>query len=178
MKKYISLANGGSLAGAIAFALFLVIYYGLGSNPFGMWKFLILVVPAVLMYRSVRNYRETEGEGFLTYGQGLMAGIVFGFVYASLNAMLIYLYGLTIDGGYVEAFKLDNLETLGQSKDQLIGFIGENQYREMINEIESMTLGGLAFGDFQSKSIGVFLMALIVAGILKQTPPTFDTEDE
>jgi hypothetical protein len=178
MNRYTTLLNGGSLAGAIAFALFLVYFYVLGMNPLGGIKFLSIFVPVVVMYFSMKKYKEVEGEGFMTYGQGFVAGLIFSFVYASLNGMLIYLYGLVIDGSFLELFITDNLETLGQTKDQMISLLGEGTYKEMIAEFQNIGLGDLALSDFQSKLMGGIIITLIMAAILRQNPPVFDHSDD
>ena len=178
MNHYTTILNGASLAGLIAFALFLTSYYVLSLNPFGAIKFFGLAVPALLMYTAVKKYKEVEGEGFLTYGRGFIAGVMFTFIYASLSAMMIYLYGLTVDGSFVDFFINDNLQSLGEAKDQIISFMGEATYKEMIEEFQKFDLANLAMGDFQSKTIGGFIIALVVATILKQKPPIFDASDE
>lgn len=178
MNRYTTILNGASLAGLIAFALFLTSYYVLSLNPFGAIKFFGLAVPALLMYTAVKKYKEVEGEGFLTYGKGFVVGVMFTFVYASLSAMLIYLYGLIVDGSFVEFFINDNLQSLGEAKEQILSFMGEETYKEMLEEFQKFDLASLAMGDFQSKTIGGFIIALIVAAILKQKPPIFDTPNE
>jgi hypothetical protein len=178
MKRYSSILNGGSIAGLVAFVFFLIVYYLLGMNPFGGIKFLGLAIPAAFMYFSVRRYRETEGEGFLKYGKGFMVGVMFTFIYSSLSAMLVYLYGLTIDGSFVEFFVNENLNAIGQAKDQLIDFIGKDAYQEMIDEFKKIDVGSLAFSDFQSKTMGGVIIALIIAAILRQNPPIFDDNND
>lgn len=138
-----------------------------------------IVVPAVLMYWSVKKYKETEGEGFLLYGRGFLVGVLFTFVYSSLSGMLVYLHGLLIDASFVDFFIQENLQALGETKDQLIGFLGKEAYAEMIAEFEKFDLVSLALGDFQSKTMAGFILALIIAAILKQKPPVFtDSNDQ
>ena len=72
----------------------------------------------------------------------------------------------------------DNLQSLGEAKDQIISFMGEATYKVMIEEFQKFDLASLAMGDFQSKTIGGFIIALVVATILKQKPPIFDASDE
>ncbi len=178
MNRYTTILNGASLAGLIAFALFLTSYYALSLNPFGAIKFFGLAVPALLMYTAVKKYKETEGEGFLTYGKGFVTGVMFTFIYSSLSAMLIYLYGLIVDASFVDFFINDNLRSLGEAKEQILSFMGEETYEEMIAEFQNFDLASLALGDFQSKTIGGFIIALIVAAILKQKPPIFESSNE
>lgn len=169
--------NSGSLAGAITFALFLLYYYALGLNPLGGIKYFSLVVPIYFMYQSVKKYKQTECEGYLTYGQGFFAALLFSFVYASLSGMLVYLYGLIVDGSFVSFFITDNLQTLGQAKKEMIAILGEDTYRKMLDEFQNIDLGDLALSDFQSKLFGGFFIALIIAAILRQNPPVFESTE-
>ena len=146
-------------------------------NPLGGIKFLSIIVPIVLMYFSIKRYKRVEGEGFLTFGQGFMAGLIFSFIYGSLNAMLIYVYGLSIDGGFVDFFVQDSLEKLGEIKVQWIQFFGEDTYREMLSKTPNVDLGDLAWSDFQSKLFGGLILSLIMAVILRQNPPVFNDQE-
>jgi|APSaa5957512535_1039671.scaffolds.fasta_scaffold00202_27 hypothetical protein len=178
MKKYAPILNNGSIAGLAAFAYFLIVYYVLNSNPLGAWKFLGLAIPALFMYRALVSFRETEGEGFLKYGRGFMLGVLFSFIYSSLCGMLVYLFGLTIDGGFVDLVINENLAALGEGKDQVISLLGKDTYEEMLEYNKAFDLQSLALNDFQSKSLGSILIALIVAAVVKQNPPTFEVSDE
>lgn len=178
MNKYSPILNNGSIAGLAAFAYFLIIYYVLGANPLGPWKFLGLGIPVFFMYRALIGFRETEGEGFLKYGRGFMLGVLFSFIYSSLCGMLVYLYGLIIDAGFVDLVINENLQALGEGKDQVISLLGKDTYEEMLEEFKAFDLQSLAFNDFQSKSLGSILIALIMAAVVKQNPPTFEVSDE
>jgi hypothetical protein len=78
----------------------------------------------------------------------------------------------------LELFITDNLETLGQTKDQMISLLGEGTYKEMIAEFQNIGLGDLALSDFQSKLMGGIIITLIMAAILRQNPPVFDHSDD
>jgi hypothetical protein len=92
--------------------------------------------------------------------------------------MLVYLFGLTIDGGFVDLVINENLAALGEGKDQVISLLGKDTYEEMLEYNKAFDLQSLALNDFQSKSLGSILIALIVAAVVKQNPPTFEVSDE
>ncbi len=176
MRKFKHLLNAGTMAGSLAFATFLMLYLGFSLNPFGIASWITVVLPPIFMYLGIKKYKEEEGEGFLTYGQGFTAGIVFSFVYASLSGMLILLYGSIIDSGFLDLAKEENLRALGESKDVTIELLGREFYEQLIAEVENTTVGQLAFSDFQSKLIGSAIVALAVAGILLKRPPVMNQE--
>lgn len=107
-----------------------------------------------------------------------MLGVLFSFIYSSLCGMLVYLFGLTIDGGFVDLVINENLAALGEGKDQVISLLGKDTYEEMLEYNKAFDLQSLALNDFQSKSLGSILIALIVAAVVKQNPPTFEVSDE
>lgn len=177
MIKWKAILNAGSIAGLVSYGLFLVYFYLFNANPLGPIKWLGIWVPAVFMYIGIKKYREQESEGFIKYGPAFLAGFFFSFIYASLSAMLIYLHAMALDASYVDVFIMDNLKTLGETKEQLLMVFDRDQYEEMLNQIKGMTPGQLALSDFQSKLIGSAIMALIIAGILKKNPPTLPFGD-
>lgn len=174
--KHRIILNTASVAGLLSYGLFNVYFYLFGINPLGPIKFLSFAVVAALFFRALKNHRESELEGFAKFSQLFMAGLVFSFIYASLNAMLIYLHGIAIDGSFVEHIKTETLEQVGQVKDMMISMMGKDKYQAMIAEYEGITAGMLAFGDFQSKAITATLVGLVYALILKKNPPIFDQD--
>ena len=176
MRKYKHILNAATISGLLAFGVFLLLYLA-GLNPMGGWSWLTVILPVVFMYMGIKRFRTDEGEGFLSYGQGLLSGLVFGFIYASLSAMLILIYGTLIDAGFLEVVKNENLRELGKTKDQLIQLLGRDFYQERLDELEQMSVGQLAFSDFLSKLIGSALIALIMAGTLLKRPPRTSSEE-
>lgn len=176
--KYRVILNAGSLAGLFSYLMFLVYYYVFSANPIGPAKFLSLVGVLVLLYWAIKQYRETELEGFATFTQLLPAVFLFSFVYASLNGMLVYLHGAFFDAGYVELIVTDSLESIGQFKDTMIGMVGKDEYKKMIEQYESMDAGTIALSDAQSKSMTALIAGLIMAGVLRRKPPIFEDLDQ
>jgi len=191
MNRYISILNGGSLAGVIAFGWFLVLYFAMGAefvlvdfneeflreamtiriHPFGSVRMLGLVIPSIFMYKAVKRYKMEEGEGFILFGRAFQVGVMFTFIYASLAGMLVFLFGSIIDGSFVEFANTYDLRVLELTKEA-----GESMFLnldEQMELIKERDLGSFAMMDFWRKTVSGFMIALIVAAVLKQKPPTF-----
>lgn len=178
MQKYAHILNGGSIAGLAMYALFLLSYYVLAYNPMGPVKWVGIWIPALLMYTSLKRYRETELEGFATFRQNFSAAIVFSFVFSSLSAMCIYLHAIAFDASYVQLMITEGLENSAKVKDMMIKLIGRDGYKEMITEYQNLTPAGVAWSDFTSKSFLCFVLAIVFSAVLRKEPPVFPTPHE
>ncbi|MEZ4721672.1 MAG: DUF4199 domain-containing protein [Flavobacteriales bacterium] len=174
MMRYKHILNMASIAGLLSYALFNLYYYVLGFNPLGPMKFLSFGLISVIFYYAIKTHREIELEGFGRFQQLFIAGLVFSFVYSSLNGMLVYLHGIAFDDSYVEFIKTETLQQVGEYKDTMVSMLGKEAYQEMLDEYDKISPGKLAMGDFQSKSISATLLALFFALILKRNPPVFN----
>jgi hypothetical protein len=195
MTKFARLWNGGSIAGSLAFLYFLILYFGMGAefvlvpfeeeilresmtiriHPFGGVKMFGVVIPIVLMYRAMKAYREEESEGFIAYGEAFRTGVLFSFVYASLSAMLIYLFGAFLDSSFVDFANASDMRVLSLVKEQGQDLFGSLD--EQIELIEKRSVVDFALSDLWTKSTSGIIIALILAAVLKKNPPTF-AQDE
>ena len=175
--KYRLIFNGGSIAGAFSYMMFLIYYYALGMNPIGPVKFITLVGVLFGMFKTLQHYRETELEGFALFIQLFSPAIIFSFIYASLNGMLVYLHGVALDAGFIEAIIEDNLSSISQYKDAMVGFIGKDEYQKMIEQYQTTTLADIALGDAQSKSFTMLVAGIIISLILMKKPSIFAADE-
>ena len=178
MMKYKTILNAGSIAGLFSYFMFLAFYYGLSVNPIGPVKFLTLIGVLALLYWAMKQYRDTELEGFAVVSQLLPAAFIFSFIYASLNGMLVYLHGAFVDAGYVQLIVTDSLQSIGEYKDMMVDMVGKDEYKKMIEQYESMDAATVALSDAQSKSMTALLAGVIMAFVLRKKPPIFDNIDE
>jgi hypothetical protein len=195
MQKYTGILNSASIAGLVVFAYFILLYLAMGTefvlidfpeellresmtiriHPFGGMKMIGAVVPVVFMYLAVKRFKAEEGEGFITYGRAFRVGVMFTFIYASLSAMLIFLFGSLIDGSFVDFANSSDarLIRMMMEADQVMFIDPEEQ----LKLIEQRGLADFALSDFWSKTSGGFIIALVIAAFLKQKPPTFDVNE-
>ncbi|PCJ83871.1 MAG: hypothetical protein COA57_10300 [Flavobacteriales bacterium] len=166
--------NFGTLAGIILFIIFLV-YYFLDFSPLGNITWATFWVPFIFVFVGVKRYRDTELEGFISYGKAYLISLVIALVYATLFGMFVYLFGTFIDGAIIDMYINEAL--LGLERAQ--GFMGEEMLEKAVEEIEKTTVGSLAFSDAFNKIIGAALINLILAAFLKKSPEIFpETIDE
>ena len=92
--------------------------------------------------------------------------------------MLVYLHGAFFDAGYVQLIVTDSLQSIGEYKDTMVGMIGKDEYKKMIEQYESLDAATVALSDAQSKSMTTLLAGVIIAAILRKKPPIFDNLDE
>ncbi|MBT5977093.1 MAG: hypothetical protein HOG66_05595 [Flavobacteriales bacterium] len=112
---------------------------------------------------------------------GLAAFAYFLIVYYVLNSNPLGAWkflGLAIPALFMYRALVSFRETEGEGKDQVISLLGKDTYEEMLEYNKAFDLQSLALNDFQSKSLGSILIALIVAAVVKQNPPTFEVSDE
>lgn len=183
------------MAGLLAFLWFLVLYSFMGTeyvlaqfedpflresatiriHPFGSTRMLGIIIPVIFMYRSVSRFKETEGEGFLSFGRAFRISVMFTFIYASLSGMLVFLFGSIIDGSFVEFANTHDVRLLELTRDA--GEIALFDVDEQIELLKQRDLADFAMSDFWGKTTSGFLVGLIVAAIVKQKPPTFASDE-
>ena len=79
----------GAINGLATFAFFILLY-ALGKNPMGSWSVLGWFIPVVFTVIAIRNYRNKDLGGYITYGQGLGAGLLVSIFSGFLVAVLVY----------------------------------------------------------------------------------------
>ena len=60
----------------------------------------------------------------------------------------------------------------------MVGMIGKDEYKKMIEQYESMDAATVALSDAQSKSMTALLAGVVMAIVLRKKPPIFDNIDE
>jgi len=165
--------NYGTLAGLAAFTTFLIWYY-LGFNPLGDISWVNVIFPILFITLGIKQIRNTLGEGFISFREGLGAGFMISFVYASLFGMLIFLYGAFIDNSFFQIHITETMARLEQAR----AIVGEAMTDELLTANKTMTLQKQAIMDFQVKWIGGILLTLIIALIFRRKPKFAANESE
>ena len=177
MEKLKAQLNFASMAGIIAFILFLIYYY-LGYNPFGNIRFLSVWVPVLFIYKTIKKIRE-ENNDYITYGSALQNGIFFSFIYSSFSSILVYLFALLLPNQLVER-QIIELNTNLVELEKLAGMFNKDTYNLMLNSIEiaieNTNIRTLAWSEFQFKLMGGIFISLIISFILKKKPSPFEDQ--
>jgi hypothetical protein len=111
----------GWISALIGIALFLVSVI-LGQNPFkGVWNWIGIGISVVILFVAHKNYKDS-GEGFMSYGQGVIIGFWVTLVSTTLSLIVMYVYLTFIDTAPMELFYEEqqaNLEEAGQSDEAI-----------------------------------------------------------
>jgi hypothetical protein len=166
LDNYKILLNYGSIAGVIAFAVFVLLNL-LGLNPLGNSGWLITFIPIYFIFQGASQQKKIVHNGLMDYKKGFFSCLTIGVVYSSLYAMLLYLYGSFIDASFIENFMQETAEEFVKNKDSVIKLIGENFYDQSLEEILNVTVGKQARAEYFNKFLFSLLSSLIIAGYLK-----------
>jgi hypothetical protein len=164
-------ANYGTISGLIAFAYFVILASN-DLNPLGNWKFIASIIPIYFIYAGVKKHRNENFGGYIKYGQAFSFSLAITFFYATTFAALVYIYGKAIDTDIVGIVKADTL----QQVDKLSEVLGDDSKMvdKAVSELEKMTIGSLAMGEYWNKIIWGFILGLIVSAFLKKEKPMFE----
>lgn len=162
--------NYSVIAGLVYSTLFAVLYF-VGINPMGPASWLMVFISILLSYKGIKDYRDILLDGEISYGKAFRASITLGFFYASFSSLLIYFFGLTLASDLVEIQKQEVLKGLEMARQF---FDKDDVFDEVLAEVDKMTIGRLAWAEFQNKLIGMAIIGLITAAILKKQKPLFD----
>ena len=173
MNKYRNYLNYGSMAGLAGFIAFLV-YYAIGSNPYGNITWLTAWIPIVFIYLGTKRQRDTILGGAMTYGQAFVGGLIISVFWATLSGMLAYLFGTFIDASFVEMFQEEAYQGLEQSK----GFMSKEMIEGDFEQIDKVSLSTMIQGDVFNKIFGGLILSLINAGVNKRKKDIFEVSEE
>jgi len=152
----------GIINGLIQIVYFLILTTAglMTSGGFAPWVgFLISIV---MLFLAHKYYKE-NGDGYMTYGQGIGIGFWTGLVSASISAIFTYIYA-KIDSGYIASIRekaIQDMEAQGQSQQQIDTAM---KFVEMFTSAEAILVMGLIFG-----IIGMIIIAVILS-IFTQRP--------
>ena len=165
--KYVM--NNGVIAGLINLAAQIILYF-LGMNPLGTSSWLLAIIIIMLIVKGVKNWRDINGEGYITYGEAFRTGAALSFFYASFAAVMFYLFMISV-GTDIMQMQIDEVM---KGMEQAEKFMGAEMTDQIITEMKKMSEGRMCWGDFQNKLLGGVIISLIVAGVLKKNKPFFE----
>lgn len=173
MKEVGLFANYGTLAGLLASTVFVLMCLA-GINPFEGGSIAISVIPVAFIYQGTRRARERESQEF-PYGKAFKAGLYIAFFYASLYAVLIYIYLHFYGDAIVEETKNSTLDKL----ELLEGKLGSSMYEKAVDGVEKISAGNLALGRYWNNLIWGVIVSLVTSALLrKKTDPFGNIEQE
>lgn len=153
----------GIINGLIQIAYFLILTtVGIGtSRGFAPWGGTLISV--ILIFLAHKYFKE-NGDGFMTYGQGIGIGFWLGLVSAVISSFFTYIYAKFIDPGYISAIRekaIEDMEAQGQTQEQIDVAM---KFVEMFTSAEAILFLGLIFG------VLIMVVVALIISIFTQKP--------
>ncbi|MCI5058928.1 MAG: DUF4199 domain-containing protein [Flavobacteriales bacterium] len=162
--------NLGSLAGLIAFGFFLILYY-LGLQPLGIFSLFGVSIPILMLIFGAQNIKNKIFGGRMSFGLVFQSSLTMCLIYASMFAMLVYVFGVLIPEDLMtdiyersqEEFAL--LEKFAnQTEQEGIDQVAVEEHLKLLKEKD---LGTTVWEEFSTKLFGGLILSLIAAFIFK-----------
>lgn len=165
--------NFGTIAGIAVFTVALINYL-IGFNPFGNASWLAVWIPFLFIYLTIKNIRDKELEGFITYGQAFKVAMLMVLIYATLGNMLNFIFFNFVAPHVFDEFMAQTLEEM----EKMESFLGEEVYEQMVEEFEKTTLSSFVFSNALNQIIGGAILSLIYAAFMKKNRNIFETPSD
>lgn len=131
------------------------------SQGVGRWGTTVIAI--VVVFLAHKFYKE-NGDGFMSYGQGIGIGFWTGLTASVVSSIFTYIYIKFIDDGFITKIRekaIEDMEAQGQSEEQIDMAM---KFVEMFTNPEAMLFFGLFIG-----ILTVVIIALIIT-IFTQKP--------
>ena len=158
----------GVIMGTISIVYFLIFVIADLDMSKGIGRWGTTLISIVIIYLAHKYFKE-NGDGFMSYGQGVGIGFWVGLVSAVIGNAFTYIYVKFIDDGFIAKIRenaLREMEDKGQSDEQI------EMAMKVVNFMtgaEALLLIGLFFG-----VLVLVIIALVVSLITqKQQPEKF-----
>jgi hypothetical protein len=160
----------GLIGGALAVTLMIMLFY-YGQHPFMISPFLDfrILLFGVLIYFTLREFRDQYQDGVLYFWQGMIGSFVF-VVVAGTVASLLLLGFMMYEERIVMSYIPLRLEYLENFSSEDIARIGKEVFErnlELVRSTNAKQLAGVYFG--QSLMIG-FFVSIMLSAILRKQP--------
>lgn len=159
--------NIGTLAGIIAFCIFLLMY-AVGVSPLGMGKFLGFWVPIAAIFGSGLKIRKDVLGGNMSFSQAFISGLLTVLVWCTFKGFCIYIFITTFENHVIEQY-LDFIRWYFEMAEKT-GNADLIKQLNMNDVIAAATPGNLMMGDISNNIIFGSAVAFISAFILKRNP--------
>ncbi len=167
----IAVRNGvvaGVLGGAMLAGLFFMGRHPIVIPPYLDFRLLLF---AVMLFITLREFRDYFQQGILFFWQGMFMSLVFTAVFALIASLIVY--GLArLRPEFVGQYISLQLERFKAATPEDIRQIGPDQFEKVIKSLPSTTGLDLAYLYFW-QSFGIsFFVSIIISVILRRQPKT------
>ncbi len=168
---WLSVRNG-LIAGVLGFALLIALYY-MGKHPFlfPIYFDFRLILLAVFMVMTLKEFRDDFQEGILYFGQAMMSSFVFTAVFALVASLLIWLFCLIVPE-FLTNYITTATEQLKTIQPAIIEQLGKEAYERNLNQLPATQGSDLAIDYLGKTFIISFFISIIISVILRRQPKT------
>jgi hypothetical protein len=161
----------GLIGGGISIAWTLLMWVlGLHQGDLSLsinLSYIALVFPIVIVVFAIRETRNKELEGFISYGKAFGVGTIAGIVSTVVSTLFSYIYMTILNPGYQEAVKIMQIDKA------TISMQAKNMTDDQINQaLQQMNNSPLVIIQYVGAIVGgillYMLISLVVAAILQK----------
>lgn len=168
---WLSVRNG-LIAGVLGFALLMALYY-MGKHPFlfPIYFDFRLILLAVFMVMTLKEFRDDFQEGILYFGQAMMSSFVFTAVFALVASLLIWLLCMIVPE-FLTSYITTATEQMKTIQPAIIEQLGKEAYERNLNQLPATHGSDLAVDYLGKTFIISFFISIIISVILRRQPKT------
>ncbi|HEX8041077.1 MAG TPA: DUF4199 domain-containing protein [Chryseosolibacter sp.] len=111
----------GLIAAVISVVYFLILSVAGLDRTSAVWSWLGYIITAAIIFLAHKYYKE-NGDGFMSYGQGVGISLWIGLISGVIGSIFTYLYIKFIDTGFIDMIKekqLEKMQEKGMSDEQI-----------------------------------------------------------
>jgi len=157
----------GGIGGILVILLFMIFYF-LGKNPIVEIKLVDILILAVFIFFSLKEFRDSHNNRKLHFWQGVSGGMITYFSIAIISALFILVLVVVIDPTITTDYIQSRIALIDENKAKLVENINEQAYLDALAGVKKTTPMDLAFDDFLKKSIIGLFLTIIIAVILRK----------
>jgi hypothetical protein len=157
----------GLIGGVLVILLFMIFYF-LGKNPLVEIKLVDILILAVFIFFSLKEFRDSHNNKELHFWQGVSGGMITYFSIGIISALFILILLVVIDPGITTNYIESRIALINENKEQLVENINEQAYLDALAGVKKTTPLDLAIDDFLKKSIIGLFLTIIIAVILRK----------
>lgn len=160
----------GLIAGVLGAILVIVLYY-LGKHPFlfPIYFDFRVILFAILMYFTLKEYRDFHKEGLLHLWEGLIMCFIFVTVFALMSSAIIFVFA-TLEPKFVQSFITLFTNQVKQFPPHIIEQIGKDNFERNLKELAATTSFGMARSYFSQSYIISLFISIILSVVLRKQP--------
>ncbi len=152
---------------ALSISLFFLIY-AMGRNPISDGKMFDIIMFPIIIFFSLKEFRDFRNKGELRFWQGLTLGFMKTFIIAIASANFIYAFTQWISPEVLEEYRESRYILFTENKETLIEDLNEGNYNRILAEINQISTADVALDDFYKKMLIGFFVTIIISVTLRR----------